>query len=182
MESVDAYKPSFSVGSSLGYSYGFPVGQPSVYSVSASSLAFSFSQPDYIRSARAALLAAQLQLKDTRQQVILDTALDYIQLTTVSEQITALDQETGFVLRLVEIETDRVNAGVDSKVELTQGALDRSPDRAKAAPSCGPGRCAARPARSLDRSQPGRHGLRTANHSQGAGDFAGGLDREPGHG
>ena len=31
MESVDAYKPSFSVGSSLGYSYGFPVGQPSVY-------------------------------------------------------------------------------------------------------------------------------------------------------
>ena len=83
MESVDAYKPSFSVGSSLGYSYGFPVGQPSVYSVTAQSLAFSFSQPDYIRSARAALLAAQLQLKDTRQQVILDTALDYIQLATV---------------------------------------------------------------------------------------------------
>ena len=71
MESVDAYRPSFSVGSSLGYSYGFPVGQPSVYSVSAQSLAFSFSQPDYIRAARAALLAAQLQLKDTRQQVIL---------------------------------------------------------------------------------------------------------------
>ena len=82
MESVDAYKPSFSVGSSLGYSYGFPVGQPSIYSVSANSLAFSFTQPSYIRAARAALLAAQLQLKDTRQQVILDTALDYIELTT----------------------------------------------------------------------------------------------------
>ena len=52
MEGVAAYKPSFSVGSSLGYSYGFPVGQPSVYSVSAQSLAYSFSQPDYIRSAR----------------------------------------------------------------------------------------------------------------------------------
>jgi outer membrane protein TolC len=122
-ESIDAYKPSFVVGSSLGYSYGFPVGQPSVYSVSASSLAFSFSQPDYIRSARAALLAAQLQLKDTRQQVILDTALDYIQLTTVTDQITALDQESGFVRRLIEIETDRVNAGVDSKVELTKARL-----------------------------------------------------------
>ena len=45
MESVDAYKPSFSVGSSLGYSYGFPVGQPSIYSVAAQSLAYSFSQP-----------------------------------------------------------------------------------------------------------------------------------------
>ena len=123
MESVDAYKPSFSVGSSLGYSYGFPVGQPSIYSVSANSLAFSFTQPSYIRAARKALLAAQLQLKDTRQQVILDTALDYIELTRVNQQMTALDQETGFVQRLVEIETDRVDAGLDSKVELTQARL-----------------------------------------------------------
>ena len=123
MESVNAYKPSFSVGSSLGYSYGFPVGQPAIYNVGAQSLALSFSQPAYIRSARAALQAAQLQLKDTRQQVILDSALDYIQLNTVSQQITALDQETAYVSRLVEIETERVDAGVDSKVELTQARL-----------------------------------------------------------
>ena len=123
MESVDAYKPSFSVGSSLGYSYGFPVGQPSIYSVAANSLAYSFSQPDYIRSARAALLSAQLQLKDTRQQVILDTATDYVQLVTVNQQIAALDEETGFVHKLVEIETERVDAGLDSKVELTQARL-----------------------------------------------------------
>jgi len=123
MESVDAYKPSFSVGSSLGYSYGFPVGQPSVYSVAANSLAYSFSQPDYIRAARAALVATQLQLKDTRQQVILEAATDYIQLVTLNQQITALDQETGYVSKLVEIETDRVDAGLDSKVELTQARL-----------------------------------------------------------
>jgi outer membrane protein TolC len=123
MESVDAYKPSFSVGSSLGYSYGFPVGQPSVYNVSAQSLAFSFSQPDYIRSARSALLSAQLQLKDTRQQIILDAALDYIELAKAEQQITALDQQAGFVHRLVEIESERVDAGVESKVELTQARL-----------------------------------------------------------
>jgi outer membrane protein TolC len=123
MESVDAYKPSFSVGSSLGYSYGFPVGQPSIYSVAANSLAYSFSQPDYIRSARAALLAAQLQLKDTRQQVILDAATDYVELVTLNQQIAALDEETGFVHKLVEIETERVDAGLDSKVELTQARL-----------------------------------------------------------
>jgi outer membrane protein TolC len=123
MLSVDAYKPSFSVGSTLGYSYGFPVGQPSVYNIAAQSLAFSFSQPKYIRAARAGLVAAQLQLKDNRQQVILDTALDYIELTTVNQQVSALDQETGFVSQLIGIETDRVNAGVDSKVELTQAHL-----------------------------------------------------------
>jgi outer membrane protein TolC len=123
MESVDAYKPSFSIGSSLGYSYGFPVGQPSVYSVSAQSLAWSFSQPSYIRSARASLLAAQMKLKDTRQQVILDAGLDYIQLSTLSQQITALDEETGFVHKLISIEEDRVDAGVDRKMELTQARL-----------------------------------------------------------
>jgi outer membrane protein TolC len=122
-ESVDAYKPAISVGSSLGYSYGFPVGQPSVYSVSASSLAYSFSQPDYIRAARASLVSAQMQLKDTRQQVILDSALDYIELTTLNQQMSALDEETGFVRKLVEIETERVDAGLDSKVELTQARL-----------------------------------------------------------
>ena len=123
MESVDAYRPSFSVGSSLGYSYGFPVGQPSVYDVAAQSLAYSFSQPDYIRGARAALVSAQMQLKDTRQQVILDSALDYIQLSTLNQQMTALDEENGFVHKLVEIETERVDAGLDSKVELTQARL-----------------------------------------------------------
>jgi outer membrane protein TolC len=123
MESVDAYKPSFSVGSSLGYSYGFPVGQPSIYSVSAQSLAYSFSQPDYIRAARAGLLATQLQLKDTRQQVILEVATDYIQLVTLNQQITALDQENGFVDKLVSIEDERVDAGLDSKVELTRSRL-----------------------------------------------------------
>jgi outer membrane protein TolC len=122
-ESKDAYRPSISVGSSLGYSYGFPVGQPSVASVSAQSLAFSFSQPDYIRSARKALLAAQLQLKDTRQQVILDVALNYVELTMVTQQITALDEEMLFVRKLVDIETDRVGAGVDTKVALTQARL-----------------------------------------------------------
>jgi outer membrane protein TolC len=123
MESIDAYRPAISVGSSLGYSYGFPVGQPSVYSVAAQSLAYSFSQPDYIRAARAALAGAQMQLKDTRQQVILDAGLDYIQLATLSQQMTALDEESGFVHKLVEIETDRVEAGLDSKVELTQARL-----------------------------------------------------------
>ncbi len=37
--------------------------------------------------------------------------------------MTALDQQTGFVQKLVEIETERVGAGVDSKVELTQARL-----------------------------------------------------------
>ena len=59
-ESRDAYVPSFVIGSGLGYSYGFPVGQPSVYNVTSQSLLLGFSQPDYIRSAKSALKAGEL--------------------------------------------------------------------------------------------------------------------------
>jgi outer membrane protein TolC len=122
-ESVGVYKPSYLLGSSLGWTYGFPLGQPEVFSLTAQSLAFSFSQPDYIRSARRALESAQLQLKDTRQQVILDTALDYIELAKVEQQIAALDQENGYVQKLIEIEDQRVDAGYDRKIELTEARL-----------------------------------------------------------
>lgn len=122
-ETVDAYKPSFLLGSSLGYSYGFPIGQPEVFSLTAQSLAFSFSQPDYIRAARKALQSAQLHLRDTRQQVILDTALDYIELAKIQQQITALDQESGYTHKLIEIEDARVDAGRDAKVELVKARL-----------------------------------------------------------
>ena len=122
-ESVDAYKPSFLLGSSVGWTYGFPLGQPEIFSLTAQSLAFSFSQPDYMRAARKSLRAAQMQLKDTQQQVIFDTALDYIELAKIQQQIAALDQEDGYAQRLVEIESQRVDAGRDSRVELTQARL-----------------------------------------------------------
>jgi outer membrane protein TolC len=122
-ESVGVFKPNFMVGSGLGYTYGFPVGQPAIYSVSAQSLAFSFSQPDYIRAARNALRSAQLRLKDVRQQTILDAALDYIELSKVTQEMNALDEERGYVQKLIEIEDARVDAGRDSKMELTRARL-----------------------------------------------------------
>ena len=66
METRDIYIPSFSVGSGLGYSYGFPLGNPTLFNVQSQFLAFSFSQPDYVRSAHAAAKAATLSLKDQR--------------------------------------------------------------------------------------------------------------------
>jgi outer membrane protein TolC len=122
-ESKDVYIPNFTLGSSLGYSYGFPLGEPSVFKVSSQSLLFTFSQPDYIRSARAALRSAEFSLKDVRGQVVLDASLDYIQLDKAQQTIAALDQEKEYVNKLVSIEEDRVLAGVESRVELTRAKL-----------------------------------------------------------
>jgi outer membrane protein TolC len=122
-ETKDAYIPNLMLGSSLGYSYGFPLGEPSVFNVTSQSLLFTFSQPDYIRSARAALKAAEYSLKDSRQQVILDTALDYVQLDKTQNELAALDQEKQYADKLVSIEQDRVFAGVDNRMELTKAEL-----------------------------------------------------------
>lgn len=122
-QSVDVFKPSLMLGSSLGDTYGFPLGQPEVFSLTAQSLVFSFSQRDYMRSARMAFKAAQLQLEDSRQQVILDTSLEYIELLKVNQQVTALDQESSDADKLVQIEDARVDAGRDSKIDLTKARL-----------------------------------------------------------
>jgi outer membrane protein TolC len=124
--STSPYVPSFSLGSSLGYSYGYPLGQPEVFSITGQSLVFSFSQKDYVRSARAALYSAQLQLKDTRQQVLLDTALAYVELAEKQEEIAALEQEKEYGDRLVDVEQERVEAGRDTGIELTEAKLAAS--------------------------------------------------------
>ncbi len=122
-ETRDVYVPSLSVGSSAGYSYGFPVGQPTIISFDAHSLVVSFSQPDYIRSARAALNSANLNLRDSLDQVELDTALDYLQLNTMEQQIGALEESKSYADRLDAIEGDRLTSGVESEIAVTRARL-----------------------------------------------------------
>ena len=66
----DAYIPNIVGGSGVGPpSYGYPLGQPSIFNFTAQSLVFSYSQRDYLRAAQAALDATRLNLKDIREGV-----------------------------------------------------------------------------------------------------------------
>jgi outer membrane protein TolC len=122
-EQRDAYLPNFAFSSNIGYSYGFPVGQPSVASAQSNSLVFSFSQPDYIRSARLATDAARFSLVDTREKVALEAATDYIELSTDTQEIAALQDQQALGERLIQIEEERFAAGLDSHVDETQARL-----------------------------------------------------------
>lgn len=122
-EAKDAYLPNFLLGSSIGYTYGFPVGQPSVYNVQSQSLLYSFSQPDYVRASRAALKSAELNLKDNREQVTLDCSLAYIQLDIDLSELAILDQEKADAEKLISIERERLIAGVDSRMDLTKAEI-----------------------------------------------------------
>jgi outer membrane protein TolC len=122
-QAKDAYVPTMAIGSSLGYSYGFPVGQPTVANASANSLVLSFSQPAMIRAAHASLTAAQASLRDTREKVVADAALSYIELDTDKRELEALDQQHSFGERLIEIERQRNVAGLSSAMDVTQAEL-----------------------------------------------------------
>ncbi len=119
----DAFIPNFSIGSTLGYSYGFPTGQPSVGNATMQSLVFSYSQQQYVKAARAGVDAANLRLKDAREEVALDASNTYIELDTVHRELEASQQQESFAANLVKIEQQRVDAGVDPALDLLEGRL-----------------------------------------------------------
>lgn len=122
-QTKDVYIPTLIGGSGLGYSYGFPVGQPSVFNVTSQSLIFNFSQADYIRAARAALNAANFALRDVRQAVAEDAAVTYLMLDRDQQRQRALLEQTGFAAHLVSIVQDRLDAGQDTPIGLTTARL-----------------------------------------------------------
>ncbi|MGB9407178.1 MAG: TolC family protein [Terracidiphilus sp.] len=122
-QAKDAYIPNFVIGSNVGYSHGFPTGQPSVGSATMQSLVFSYSQRQYLKAAHAGIDAAELQLKDAREEVALDASTTYIELDTVNRELQAAQQEETFAANLLKIEQERVDAGVDSKLDLLKARL-----------------------------------------------------------
>jgi outer membrane protein TolC len=122
-QTQDAYIPNFVLGSTVGYSHGFPTGQPSVGSATMQSLVFSYSQRQYVKAARAGIDAANLSLKDAREQVALDASTAYIELDAVNRELEAAQQQEAYAGRLTAIEKERAEAGVDPPSELLQAQL-----------------------------------------------------------
>ncbi len=122
-EMHDVYVPSVNAGAGLGQGYGYLPNPPTLFTVTAGSLVYSASQNFYIRSARAGLSAAQLTLQDVRETVAQDTALAFIALDHDRQRQQVVDQESSFANALVTIVQDRLNAGQDSAIDLTQAKL-----------------------------------------------------------
>jgi outer membrane protein TolC len=119
-QTQDAYIPNFVIGSQIGYSHGFPTGQPSVGNASMQSLVLSFSQRQYTKAARAGVEAANLSLKDAKEQVALDASTAYIEMDTVSSELAAVSEQEQNAARLVAIEEQRTEAGIDPLSSLLQ--------------------------------------------------------------
>jgi outer membrane protein TolC len=123
-EAHDAYVPSVNAGMNLGQSYGYSSNPPTLFTVTGGSLVYNASQLSYIRSASAGVNAAQLALDDIREAVAEDTALAFLALDHDQQREQVVGQQAGFAKTLVAIVQNRLDAGQDTPLELTQAKLN----------------------------------------------------------
>jgi outer membrane protein TolC len=124
-ESKDAVIPSVDFGTGLPVfpEVGFTGSPPSIWTATVQSLVFSPPQKRYIDAARLGVQAAKARLKDAREQVALDASTNYVELDTVNQQLADTQQQEDFAAKLVDIEQQRTEAGVDPVSELLQAKL-----------------------------------------------------------
>ncbi len=124
-ESRDAFIPTLSFGSGLPAfpEVGFTGALPTIWDANVQSLVFSIQQIRYVQAARAGIKAAQLSLKDAQEQVALDASTEYIELDTVNEEMQAAQEQESDAAKMVAIEQQRTDAGVDPLIDLLQAKL-----------------------------------------------------------
>jgi outer membrane protein TolC len=124
-ETKDAVIPSLNVNTGLPVfpEVGFTGQPPSIWSATVQSLVYSIPQKKYIDAASLGLQAAKVRLKDTREQVALDASTAYIELDTVNGELDIAQREEQEAGKLVDIEQQRTEAGVDALSELLNAKL-----------------------------------------------------------
>jgi outer membrane protein TolC len=123
----DAYLPQMVLGSGLGASYGFPLSlegaAPSIFNVNFQGELINGAQRSFIKAARSDVAVTAAQNADRRNDVIMETALDYIQLDLLDSSLAIQREQEQSAAKFQDIVNQRVQAGLDSQVEVTRAKL-----------------------------------------------------------
>ena len=121
------YYPQLTLGSGLGWSYGFPLtiegSAPSLATVNAQSAVFNPAQRQFLKAAKTDWQASEFQDKDQRNAVIQDVTLSYTELAKWEVRLVHLQQDEAEAQRMEQAVTERLQEGVDSAVDLNKAKL-----------------------------------------------------------
>ncbi len=121
------YIPQITVGSGLGYSYGFPLtlegSAPSVVNFNSTQSLLNPALQQFLKAAKIEWKATSIDVQDKRNAVILDAALCYAQLDQLAGKIKTLSQAQNAAEKAQSITEQRLQQGVDSKLNLTRSQL-----------------------------------------------------------
>lgn len=127
MEAKNAFIPNLVLGSGLGYSYGYPMSiegaAPTVFNVNTQSFLINPAQRAFMKAAKIDWMASTTSKEDRRAQVILDAAVTWTELDKALSQIKLVQQQQDEATRQQDVVTQRVQAGIDSDVELKKAQL-----------------------------------------------------------
>lgn len=128
LEARNMYLPQVTVGSGLAKTWGFPLSiegsAPSAFQVNYQSFLYNPAQREFVKSAKMEWQASSLTTQDQRAATLLETAVTYIQLDNLQTRIRSLHDEAAGAGKLEQIVTERVQAGVDTQLDLTQAKLN----------------------------------------------------------
>src|SRR5208282_4771306 len=123
----DNYVPQLFLGSGLGYSYGFPLSiegaAPALANATAQSTVFNASQRQFVNAAKTEWEASEVQDKDERNAVIQDVTLTYAELGKWEARLAHLQQDENQAEQIRQAVAERVQAGVDSAMDLNKAKL-----------------------------------------------------------
>lgn len=122
-QAKDAFVPVVNAEGGVGRSTGVPLGLPTIFTINAQSLAFNWSQRDYIRSARSGWDAAKYSLQEAEDDAAEDVAKTYLALDNAQQRKVAAEDALNHAQQLLRIVNDRVTAGEDPHIEIPQTDL-----------------------------------------------------------
>lgn len=121
------YLPQVILGSGLGATAGFPLSlegsAPSILNLTTQQFLFNPAQKEFIRAAKTEWDSTAFNTTDRRNQVLLDTTLAYLELDRLTSTLNVLRQQEEGTARVEQIVRERLQAGVDSEVEMTRARL-----------------------------------------------------------
>jgi outer membrane protein TolC len=123
-----SYVPTIIFGSSAGYSVGNPVaiaGQaPSIYNVTHNQSVFNLALQQQLKALHSDSVAADIEYVDSTEQVILDTALLYIELDSAQQRLELARSQKQSVDHALFIAQQRLQEGVSELIDTKRAELD----------------------------------------------------------
>jgi outer membrane protein TolC len=139
----DSYLPQVTLGSGLGWSYGFPLSlggsAPSIFNINAQSALLHPELRSFIGAAKSESVASEFRNQDQRNQIIQDVVLSYAELEKWEQRLDRLREIYPDVQKMQAAVADRVKEGVDSELDATRGRLSEARLRLRIAEAQGSG-------------------------------------------
>jgi len=123
----DNYVPQLFVGSGIGYTYGYPLtiegNAPALANAVAQTTLINLSQRQFVNAAKTDWIASEFQDKDQRNAVIQDVAVTYAELAKWEARLLRLQEYEEQAQQMEQAVAARLQAGVDSAVDLNKAKL-----------------------------------------------------------